>query len=123
MRDLDINKSTVYYALYLGMTEQKVGDLYTGTLVSSYAAPVAIRASVSAARGTSEIDLFGINASYTNTVIVDDIECPISETTRLWIGISPDNATPHNYEVTAVARSLNHIAYAVKKVDYSTPSA
>lgn len=122
MRDLDINKSTVYYALYIGMTEQMVDGLYTGTLVGTYAAPVAIRASVSAARGTSEIDLFGINASYTNTVIVDDIECPISETTRLWIGITPENNTPHNYEVTAVARSLNHIAYAVKKVEYKTPS-
>lgn len=118
MRNLNRNEQTIYYALYSGLTENTIGDLYTGEMVASYTSPVAIRASVSAARGTADLDLFGINISYTKAVIVDDINCPIDEHSRLWIGTNPLTAE-HNYEVVAVAKSLNHITYAVKEVDFS----
>lgn len=118
MRNLCRNESTVYYALYDGETEAVDADgLYTGVIVPTYESPVAIRASVSAARGTADLDLFGVNVSYTKTVIVDDISCPIDEHTRLWIGV--DTTEPHNYEVVAVAKSLNHITYAVKQVKFA----
>ena len=118
MRSLNRNETTIYYALYNGKTEEVDADgLYTGVVVAAYKAPVSIRASVSAARGTSDIDLFGVNTNYTKTVIVDDMSCPIDEHSRLWIGTTP--AHPHNYEVVLVARSLNHITYAVKQVDFS----
>ena len=58
-----------------------------------------------------------MNISYTKTVIVDDMSCPIDEHSILWIGVTPDS--PHNYEVVQVAKSLNHISYAVQEVDYS----
>ena len=118
MRNLSRNKSTIYYALYDSKSEVQDEDgLYTGDNAPSYTAPTEIRASVSAARGTSDIDLFGVNISYTKTVIVDDMSCPIDEHSILWIGISTDE--PHNYEVVQVAKSLNHISYAVQEVDYS----
>lgn len=121
MRSLNRNESTIYYALYTGDTEAVDSDgLYTGDTVGSYAAPVAIRASVSAARGTSEVDLFGVNVSYSKTVIVDDMSCPIDEHSRLWIDCSPNTGDDHNYEVVLVAKSLNHITYAVRKVDFSS---
>lgn len=123
MRSLNRNKETIYYALYSGSTETIKDGYYTGTIVPNYATPVAIRASVSAARGTSDIDLFGVNTSYSKTVIVDDVSCPIDEHSRLWIGRKPTDANgldvPHNYEVTQVAKSLNHIAYAVTQVDFA----
>ena len=123
MRILSRNKQTIYYALYSGETEEIRDGLYTGEKVSIYALPVEIRASVSAARGTADIDLFGVNVSYTHTVIVDDMSCPINEHSRLWIGCAPVGeggaAVPHNYEVVQVAKSLNHIAYAVRKVDFA----
>lgn len=116
---------TIYYALYSGLTEATQDGLYTGEMVTSYASPVAICASVSAARGTSDIDLFGVNISYSKAVIVDDMSCPIDEHSRLWIGRQPTDANlldvPHNYEVVAVAKSLNHITYAVKEVDFALP--
>lgn len=118
MRNLSRNKSTIYYALYDSKSEVQDEDgLYTGDNAPSYTTPTEIRASVSAARGTSDIDLFGVNISYTKTVIVDDMECPIDEHSILWIGATPDE--PHNYEVVQVAKSLNHISYAVQEVDYS----
>ena len=117
MLSLAINQQTIYYALYTGTTEAVDSDgLYTGDWEESYAEPVAIEASVSAARGTSDIDLFGINESYTKTVIVDDTDCPINEASILWIDANPET-DEHNYEVVRVAKSLNHITYAVQKVN------
>lgn len=124
MRNLNRNESTIYYALYKDSEEAKDSDgLYTGEDVPEYFPAVAIRASVSAARGTSEIDLFGVNTPYTKTVIVDDVGCPIDEHTILWIDREPTEkdgtAVAHNYEVVQVAKSLNHIAYAVREVKFS----
>ena len=125
MRSLNRNKETIYYALYSGSTENIKDGLYTGEIVSTYATPVAIRASVSAARGVADIDLFGVNTSYTKSIIVDDLACPIDEHSRLWVGREPVDANnldvPHNYEVIAVAKSPNHITYAVKEVDFALP--
>ena len=126
MRNLNRNERTIYYALYRGEEEETdSNNLYTGEIVPAYDSPVALKASVSAARGTADIDLFGVNVSYSKTVIVDDISCPIDEHSRLWIGIEPTDANavnvPHNYEVVMVAKSLNHITYAVQQVDFSLP--
>ena len=117
MRGLARNKTTVYYALYTGDTENTVDGLYTGETIPSYGTPQELGANVSAARGTSEIDLFGINVSYTKTIVVDDTDCPIDEHSILWIGI--EATSPHNYEVVGVAKSLNHITYAVQEVNYA----
>ena len=110
MRCLARNKTNVIYQLYLGETEKIDSDgLYTGEKVPNYSDPVTIRASVSAARGTADLDQFGINVPYTNTVIVDDVACPIAEDSRLEIGGEP-------YAVLLVAKSLNHITYAVQRL-------
>ena len=108
MINLARNKTDVTYRLYLGVTEQVDDDgYYTGENVSSFSDPVTIRASVSASRGTTDLDQFGLNVPYTNTVIVDDMDCPIDENSRLEIAGKP-------YAVLLVAKSLNHITYAVK---------
>lgn len=110
MRNLERNKTDVKYQLYTGETEELDGDgLYTGEKVPTYGTPVTIRASVSAARGTADLDQFGINVPYTNTVIVDDMSCPIAEDSRLEINGNP-------YAVLLVAKSLNHITYAVQRL-------
>lgn len=111
MRNLERNKRTIYYTLYMGLVEA-VDDngYYTGEKPPQYSDPVAIKASVSAARGSSDVELFGINANYTNTIIVDDMDCPVDEHSLFWIDENP-------YAVVLVAKSLNHIAYAVRKLD------
>ena len=111
MRNLARNKRTISYLLYEGFTDEVDSNgLYTGTKIPTYASPVDIRASVSAARGTTDLDLFGINVPYTNTVLVDNLDCPIDENSRLEIDGNP-------YAVLSVAKSLNHIAYAVRKLN------
>lgn len=121
MLSLAINQQTIYYALYQSTEEVTQDGLYTGEWNEAYSDPVAIEASVSAARGSSDIELFGISDSYTKTLVVDDTDCPIDEASLLWIDADPANEQ-HDYEVMRVAKSLNHITYAVQKVDFSGES-
>lgn len=119
MRGLKRNKQNIYYALYEGKRE--ITDEYgnkTGESEVLYSTPVLVKMSISASKGNSELDLFGININYTKTIITDDINCPIKEDSIIWIGTSPQNE-PHNYVVVQVAKSLNNIAYAVREVDVS----
>lgn len=120
MRSLNRNKQRIYYSLYSSKTP--ILDEYgnqTGEYETTYATPVALDINVSAARGTSDVEQFGINTAYTKTMVTNDLTCPIDETTRLWIGREPtDNGVevPHNYVVVMVAKSVNSITYAIKEV-------
>ena len=124
MRSLDRNKQKIYYSLYLGKTP--ILDEYgnqTGEYETSYATPVALDINVSAARGTSDVEQFGINLNYSKSMVTNDLNCPIDETTRLWVGKDAfetveevTTVTPHNYVVVSVARSINSITYAIKEV-------
>lgn len=121
MRCLSQNKQTIYYAEYQNATrETDDNGFYTGDVTVSYGTPQALRINVSPARGTSELKIFGIGNDYTKTLVTDDTNCPITETSVLWIGIEPydsdHNAVPHNYVVVRKAISLNSVTYAVKEV-------
>ena len=115
MRSLDRNKQKIFYALYEGKEDirDELGNLI-GEPVLRYGNPVEYFINVSAARGTADVDLFGINTNYTKTMVTNDLSCPIDETTRLWINRGTDKA--HNYVVVSVARSINSITYAIKEV-------
>ena len=43
------------------------------------------------------------------------MDCPIDEHTILWVD-TLDTEKPHDYEVVSVARGLNSISYAIRKV-------
>lgn len=115
MRSLCRNKQKIFYSLYTD--KEPIIDEYgnqTGEYVLTYGDPVEYHINVSAARGTADVEQFGINANYTKTMVTNDIDCPIDETTRLWINRTPDK--PHNYVVVSVARSINSVTYAIKEV-------
>ena len=126
MRSLNRNKQKIYYSLYSSKTP--ILDEYgnqTGEYETTYATPVALDINVSAARGTSDVEQFGINLNYTKSMVTNDLTCPIDETSRLWVNKYPfvldDNnnvvsITPHNYVVVSVAKSINSITYAIKEV-------
>lgn len=115
MRISQRNSQDIFYALY---TDKKpIIDEYgnkTGEYELSYSDPVEYRINVSAARGTADVEQFGINANYTKTMVTNDMSCPIDETSRIWIG--RDKTLPHNYVVVSVARSINSITYAIREV-------
>ena len=116
MQAMLLNKRTIHYALFVSDTDYIVDGQKTGEKVKTYTVPVELRANVSAARGTADTEQFGINEDYEKTVVVADPNCPIQEDSILWVDTPPDNNSPHDYIVKRVARSINSVMYAIKKV-------
>jgi len=122
MRALERNKQTIYYANYTGRsTITDSNGLKTGEYELTYSNPVKAKVNVSASRGQAEIDLFGTDLNYTNTIVTDK-DLGIDENSIIWVGKEAYQGsviTPHNYIVASVAKSLNFFVYAIRKVDVS----
>ena len=115
MRDLNRNKRTLYYALYLGETEivDANGNL-TGESEPAYGNIEMLRVNVSASAGTDATEAFGGFTNYTRTITVSDRACPLDEESIVWFGA--DITGPHNYIVTRKADSKNGLLYALLEV-------
>lgn len=122
MKCMEINKRGFWYAPYLGKEEIVRDGKRTGQYTVKYGTPVNARAVISPARGGVNEELFGVNAVYDRTITTEDVDIGIDEMSVLWIdkkpGIGADGATetPWDYVVEKVARSLNSVSVAVKKV-------
>lgn len=122
MRLLDRNKKTFYYALYStkAMATDTDGN-YTGEYGITYATPVKVSAYVGATRGTwtmssgSTIDQFGLDVDYDKTIQLEGVDWNISEDTVLWVD-DTDTTHPYDYIVKRIAKYLDHITLAIKKV-------
>lgn len=122
MKALERNKQTIYFANFTGKSViTDTNGLYTGEYELTYSNPVKTKVNVSASRGQAEIDLFGTDLNYTNT-IATDTDLGIDEHSILWVGKEAYQGsviTPHNYIVASIAKSLNSFVYAIRKVDVS----
>lgn len=98
---------------------------------AGYNNPVSFYANISAAKGSSDEEVFGVALDYTKTIATTDMTLPITETSLIWFETEPifnDDGTidegSADYAVVAVARSLNNVVYAIKKraksSDYQT---
>ena len=123
MRCMTRNKSEFYFASYKDKTE--ILDEYgnrTGEFKISYSDPIKCFGNVSAAQGEMQSRQFGESVSYDKVIVLDDINAPIDEYAILWVDTPPhldDNGvtqTPHDYIVKKVARSLNGVSIAIRKV-------
>ena len=90
---------------------------------AGYNNPVSFYANISAAKGTSESEVFGVALDYTKTIYTTDLTLPITETSLIWFETEPaynaDDTVDSNsadYSVAAIARSLNNVVYAIKKL-------
>ena len=90
---------------------------------AGYSNPVSFYANISAAKGISDSEVFGVSLDYTKTISTSDMTLPISETSLIWSETEPaynDDGTVNeasaDYSVVAVAKSLNNVAYAIKKL-------
>lgn len=116
MRGVERNKKPLCYALYVGETPILDSDgNETGDYAVTYGTPVPLRASISASRGSADIEQFGVNLNYSKTIKVFDMACPIAETTVLWIDQTDVSKAP-DYRVVGVAKGLTSITYAIRKV-------
>ena len=138
MRALKRNQQAIWYCLYQGETEQTDTDgNYTGESATTYDAPVKMMANVSPATGQSNNEMFGNLTDYDHIIVTDMTDCPIDENTVLFFEKTPEDVpvagsdppatvkSPdgYNYIVRRVAKSLNSIAIAIRKVDVTPPEA
>lgn len=131
MRCLARNKGAFFYALHDRQAE--INDEYgnaTGQYQVIYTDPVKIYGNVSAAQGEIQSRQFGESETYDKVIVLDNPNIPIDEYSILWVDSHPqltddghlvindkgDVATPHDYIVKKVARSLNSVSIAISKV-------
>jgi hypothetical protein len=116
MMCLTQNKQKFWYALFKEISDVTDSAGYkTGEKAKVYYAPVEMDANISAARGSSEVEQFGINENYNRTIVTDWMDCPIDTDSKLWIGVPV--SSPYNYRVVRIAKSLNSITYAISEVN------
>lgn len=122
MKLLKRNLSTIHYCLY-DKSEPILDDdgNETGEDKITYSEPVEFECSVSAATGYSATEMFGNLENYDKTLITDDMDCPIDEHSVLFVDKEPEFDTDglpiYDYIVRRVAKSINNISYAIRKVD------
>jgi len=143
MRCLKRNMKTFWYCLYESSEdiEDEYGNI-TGEKVAHYAPAVSMTANISAATGQAQTELFGNLDSYDKVIVTDNLNCPIDEHTVLFIDKEPEydeeeteetvegdalygdqtvtkviRRPKYDYIVKRVAKSLNSISIAVRKVD------
>lgn len=122
MRLLSRNCRTIYYCLYSGktmLTDSNGNE--TGEYKITYATEVAMEANVSPATGRAAVEMFGNLEGYDKVILTDDVSCPIDVNTVLFVDKSPQydqvsGAPIYDYVVKRVAKSLNSVAIAVRKV-------
>jgi hypothetical protein len=118
------NKAKFYYASYIGETEIKdeYGNL-TGEHEVLYGNPIETKGNISGAMGEIQVQQFGVSERYDKVIVLDDKNTPIDEYTILWVDTLPhlnedgSTDTPHDYIVKKIARSLNGVSIAIKKVN------
>lgn len=132
MRCLLRNKVRFFYALY--DKKEEILDEYgnmTGEYAVTHGNPVECYGNISAARGEMATCQFGENEAYDKILVLDNASPKIDEYTVLWIDTIPklnkdgtlrknsvgEVDTPYDYIVKKVARSLNSVSIAIRKVN------
>lgn len=137
MRSLKKNRQKLWYSTYADQItiyerdengeivyDEIDGELYPRIIAekAGYNNPVSFYANISAAKGSSDSEVFGVSLDYTKTISTTDMTLPISETSLIWFETEPIidtdgtvDESSADYAVVAVARSLNNVVYAIKK--------
>lgn len=117
MRTSQRDKRPVAYAFYEGITEltNDSGE-YTGEYEVRYSTPIKANMNVSGGRGAADVAMFGLNASYSRSIVTDDLTTPFSVETVFWIDSDPETE-PHDYRVVAVSRTINQVVIALTEVN------
>lgn len=146
MKTLRRNLRPFYYCLFQSkMDVVDANGNKTGEKIRVYANPVRMMANISPATGQTNTEQFGNLDNFDQVLVYDDVNCPIDENTVLFLDTEPTytegvtvEVTPsvtllgedtsevvevtipkYNYVVRRVAKSLNSVSVAVRKVDVS----
>lgn len=137
MRSLKKNQQNLWYSTYAGQITEYyrdsggniIYDEIDGELIprikyerAGYANPVLFYANISAGKGTSQEEVFGVSLDYTKTISTTDMSLPLDEKSLVWFETEPTynadgtvNEAYADYSVVGIAKSLNNVVYALKK--------
>jgi hypothetical protein len=124
MRLCERNKQPLWYANYVSHTE--IVDEYnnaTGEYTITYSAPTKAAWNVNVVESDSDVAMFGVQAFDTIVGVAEKDGFPLSETSILWYGITPEikqdgtTDTAHNYRVVGIRPSLNTVRFYAQRVD------
>ena len=144
MKCLKRNKKYLYYCLLQNANAEIVDENgnRTGEKIAVYASAVTMEANVSPATGEAATEQFGDLTGYDRVIVTDWMDCPITESTvlfldkqpayvsdsvKIYVAPVPPSTTPstrtrnytaplYDYVVRRVSKSLNSISIAVSKV-------
>lgn len=143
MKTLERNKRRFYYCLYSSQTAQYDEYGNESEKLVTYGSAKQMFANISQATGQSNTEQFGNLENYDKVIVTDDLNCPIDENSVLFIDKAPEygedviigyedsqtalgDPTPiiykpplFDYIVVRVAKSLNSVSIAVRKVKVS----
>lgn len=127
MKLLKRNLRTFWYRLALGEGNPITDDdgFATGEGNITYDSPVEMKASIAPAEGRVWSEEYGLLEDYDKLLIIEDMNCPISEDSVLYIDTAPEyddqgNVTnTHDYIVQRIAPALNHVKIIARKVKTS----
>jgi hypothetical protein len=123
MRIMQINKRPFHYCLYVD--KEAVEDEYGNEVGYKvvYGNPVMMEANISPASGYAQTEQFGNLDNYDKVIVTDDMDCPIDEHSVLFIDKEPEYTVSgdpmFDYTVRRIAKSLNSVSIAVRKVNVS----
>lgn len=123
MRCMNRNKVTIFYCLYeKDIPLRDTDGNLTGEKYSGYGKPIALRCNVSPAKGNAQVEQFGNLNSYDKVIVTEDVNCPIDESSVLFVDKPveyTEDSPVYDYKVDRVAKSKNSISYAISKVKVS----
>lgn len=115
MRNLQRNCRKIYFSVPEAVVQ--IFDEYgndTLEVEKVYTEPQALYVNVSANVGQDVVNTFGSFTEYNRTITYSAVVCPLSEGTRVWLGVEPTEA--HNYQVVKVSDSKNGFLIALREV-------
>lgn len=132
MRCMVRNKRRFWFAPYIGKSSLK--DEYgnnTGEYEVRHGNPVEMYGNISAAKGETQTEQFGDMEGYDKVIAVDNTAPAFDEYAVLWVDRIPELdqngalatddegeiKTQYDYIVVRVAKSLNSVSYAIRKVN------
>lgn len=137
MRDCKKNQQELYYSTYSDQITEYyrdsegniIYDEIDGELIprikcerAGYENPVLFYANISAGKGTSQEEVFGVSLDYTKTISTTDMSIPLDEKSLVWFDTEPIynadgtvNEASADYSVVGIAKSLNNVVYALKR--------
>lgn len=137
MRDCKKNQQELYYSTYSDQITEYyrdsegniIYDEIDGELIprikcerAGYNNPVSFYVNISAGKGTSQEEVFGVSLDYTKTISTTDMSIPLDEKSLVWFETEPTfnadgtvNEASADYSVVGIAKSLNNVVYALKK--------